>query len=397
MLSKRVVLAGAVLIAGLMLAACGGASGTSGGGGASTSQPVTVTIWHGFTGTENDTFTQVVANFQKANPDITVNVLAVPFDQLQNKFQTEAASGKGPTMIIDPQDRMATYNDASLLATIDTSSLKSVSGLEGGQIGGKQVGIPINGKVLALFYNKSMVTTVPTDWDALLKDAAAGHGIALTADWFHNYMWLPAFGASLLDSNGKAVVDSPEGAKALDYFAMVCKSQGVTCDADDGAMDTLFRQGKVAYRVQGPWASGDYVKDLGADKVGIAKIPTITGQKDPRPWNQFQMIMVSANAKPDEAAASLKFIAYITGTDAQTLFEQKANWIPVNTSVDASQNPLVAGFLAQVPSSDPFPVVKELGNTWDPMGNAVTKILKGTASADALKEAAATINTANKK
>jgi len=42
-------------------------------------------------------------------------------------------------------------------------------------------------------------------------------------------------------------------------------------------------------------------------------------------------------------------------------------------------------------------VVKELSATWDPMGNAVTKILSGTPAADALKEAAATINTANKK
>ena len=59
---------------------------------------------------------------------------------------------------------------------------------------------------------------------------------------------------------------------------------------------------------------------------------------------------------------------------------------------------VVGGFLGQVPYSDPFPVVAELGATWDPMGNAMTQILEGVSSpADALAEAVQTINTANGK
>jgi arabinogalactan oligomer/maltooligosaccharide transport system substrate-binding protein len=393
-MNKKLLLALGILLAGLMLAACGGSTPAAPSG--DQAEAATITIWHSFTGTENDIFDQVVKDFQAANPDVTVNVLAVPFDELQNKFQTEAASGTGPTLIIDPQDRMAVYNDAGLLAPIDTV-FKDVVGLEGGQIGGTQVGIPINNKVLTLLYNKSMVSEVPSDWDGLLADAAAGNGIALTADWFHNYMWLPAFGATLLDGDSKAVVDSAEAAAALDYYATVCGSEGVTCDADDGAMDTLFRQGEVAYRVQGPWASGDYVKDLGAENVGVAKIPAIPGQKEPRPWNQSQMIMLNVNAPEAEAAAAKLFINTMVSSPVQAMFLEKANWIPVNTTVDTASNPVVGGFLAQVPTSDPFPVVKELGATWEPMGNAVTKILAGTPAADALKEANDLINTANGK
>ena len=75
-----------------------------------------------------------------------------------------------------------------------------------------------------------------------------------------------------------------------------------------------------------------------------------------------------------------------------------ANWIPANASVDTSSNPVVGGFLGQVPNSDPFPVAAELGATWDPMGNAMTQILEGVASPeDALSEAANLINTANNK
>ena len=97
-------------------------------------------------------------------------------------------------------------------------------------------------------------------------------------------------------------------------------------------------------------------------------------------------------------AAGLRFIEFYTNTENQTSFLNEASWIPANSSVDPSGNPVVGGFLAQVPASRPFPVASELGATWDPMGNAVTKILEGAASAqDALTEAAGLINTANKK
>jgi arabinogalactan oligomer/maltooligosaccharide transport system substrate-binding protein len=369
---------------------------------AATAEPVTIVVWHGYTETEEAAFSEAVDAFMAANPNVTVNTLAVPFDELQNKFQTEAASGGGPTLITGPQDRMAAYADAGLLAELpaDASFWADLvpASVDGWKVAGVQVGVPLNNKVLALFYNKSMVDTPPETFDELLSMAADGKKLALTADWFHNYMWLPAFGAKLFDDNLKAVIDSPEGAKALAYYKSVCDSDGVTCDGNDGDMDTLFRTGEAAFRVQGPWMSGDAIKDLGVDNVGVAKIPGIPDASDPRPWNQSEMASINANATDAEKTAALELIGYLVGADAQAKFLNEANWIPANSKVDTSGNPVVGGFLAQVPFSDPFPVVAELGATWDPMGNAVTKILEGVSSPeDALKEAAGLINTTNKK
>jgi arabinogalactan oligomer/maltooligosaccharide transport system substrate-binding protein len=363
--------------------------------------PVTISIWHGYIETEEQLLTKAVNDFVAANPNVKVDVLAVPFSDLQNKFQTEAAAGGGPTLTLGPQDRMAGYATAGLLATIpeDTPFLQNLqpAAVAGGKVNGKLVGVPINNKVLALFYNKSMVTEEPADFDALLA-AAKDKGMALTADWFHNYMWAPAFGATFMDDTGKVVIDSPEGADAYTYFKSVCESDGVTCDANDGDMDTLFRQGEVAFRIQGPWASGDFIKDLGADNVGVMVIPTIPGHSAPRPWNQSEMASINVNATPEETAAALKFLEYFTSADVQKEFLNQANWIPANASVDTSSNPVVGGFLKQVPNSDPFPVLPELGATWDPMGNAITQILEGVKTPqEALTEAAQLINTTNNK
>lgn len=399
-----------MLIASLLISACGGGAPATPAAtqppAAATeppaaAAPVTIGIWHGYIETEEQVFSQTVKDFMTANPDITVNVLAVPFTDLVNKYQTEAAAGGGPTLILGPQDRMAGYAAADLLATIpeDTPFLKALvpASVEGGKVGGKLVGVPINNKVLALFYNKTKVTQEPADFDALLA-AAKEHGMALTADWFHNYMWGPAFGATFMDANGKVVIDSPEGAAAYAYFKSVCESEGVTCDANDGDMDTLFRQGQVAFRIQGPWASADFVKDVGEGNVGVMAIPAIPGHGAPRPWNQSEMASVNINAKPEELAAALKFLEYFTSAPVQSIFLNQANWIPSNASVDTSTNPVVGGFLLQVPNSDPFPVLPELGATWDPMQNAITQILEGVAEPQAaLAEAAKLINTTNNK
>ena len=364
-------------------------------------QAVTISIWHGYIETEEQVFSQVVSDFQAANPNIKIDVLAVPFTELQNKFQTEVAAGGGPTLVTGPQDRMAGYAQADLLATMPDSApfLNDLvpAAVEGGKVNGKLVGVPINNKVVAMFYNKSMVDSAPADFDALLS-LAADHGMALTADWFHNYMWAPAFGAKFFDENYKVVIDSPEGAKAYSYFKQVCESKGVTCDANDGDMDTLFRQSEVAFRFQGPWASGDFIKDVGAENVVVTAIPPIPGADYPRPWNQSEMISMNVGATPEEVDAALQFIGYLTSADVQKMFLEKANWIPANANVDTSSNPVVGGFLAQVPHSDPFPVAAELGATWDPMQNAITKILEGVSTPqEALTEAAQIINEANQK
>jgi arabinogalactan oligomer/maltooligosaccharide transport system substrate-binding protein len=94
----------------------------------------------------------------------------------------------------------------------------------------------------------------------------------------------------------------------------------------------------------------------------------------------------------------MQFLEYFTSAEVQTEFLNQANWIPVNASVDTSTNPVVGGFLQQVPNSDPFPVIPELGATWDPMANAMTQILEGVKPPqDALTEAAQLINTTNNK
>jgi len=406
---RLLALISALVMLGLVLAACGPAAETPEPAGqgegepteAAMAEPVTITVWHGYIETEAETFAAAVDDFMAANEDVTVELLAVPFDQLQSKFQTDAAAGGGSTLITGPQDRMAGYNEAGLLAQIpdDASFLSELvpAAVEGGRIGGVLVGVPLNNKVVAMFYNKSLVETPPADFDELLA-AAEELGLAITSDWFHNYMWVSAFGAQLFDDDYRCVLDETGAAEGFAYFKTVCDSPGVTCDPNDGDMDILFRQGLAAFRFQGPWIAGDAISDLGEDNVGATVIPPIPGADYPRTWNQSEVIQISANASEAEQAAALRLIEHLTSAEVQQTFLEAANWIPANQNVDTSVNQVVGGFLDQVPYSDPFPVVTELNATWDPMANAVTQVLEEVLTPEeALVEACELINTANNK
>src|SRR5437867_8468818 len=59
-----------------------------------------VTIWHSYHtgGSEEAALTKLVNQYQTDHPNVKVNVLAIPFDQIFNKYETDTAAGGGPDM-----------------------------------------------------------------------------------------------------------------------------------------------------------------------------------------------------------------------------------------------------------------------------------------------------------
>ena len=80
-----------LVIASLALAACGG------GGDASTTQGE-VTFWHAYdTGSaEEAALAKLLEQAKTDLPNITINVLQVPFNDIFNKYDTDVAAGGGP-------------------------------------------------------------------------------------------------------------------------------------------------------------------------------------------------------------------------------------------------------------------------------------------------------------
>lgn len=368
-----------------------------------TAAPVTITIWHGMTGAEQDALTTIITNFQTANPNITVTTLAVPFDQLQNKFTTEASTGAGPDLFFGPKDWIGTLADASLISPLDDISAQAgldqliPTTLDANKYKGKIYAFPKSSDLMALWYNTSMLKTPPTTSDELLTDAAQ-YGLALNYGFYQAAGFIFAEGGQLFDSTQKCTLDQGTGSvDALNWLLKAYKAPGVQSDTNGSNLDALFKGGKVAMIFNGEWATGDYETALGAANVAIVPPFTMSPSgKTFAPFLGMKNIYLSANSKGDARTAAIAFLKYMSTPDAQAVFA-KVGHIPTNPNVPVTDQ-ATKEFIEQSKSTTYFPNEPQMGAVWTPAGDMITKVL--TAGEDptaAVAAAVQTINTANNK
>jgi len=81
-----------------------------------------VTLWHAYqTGSaEESTLGELIANAQAAYPDMTINVLQIPFSEIFNKLQVEVAAEGGPDMFVAPNDDLGNWARGDLIIPLDS-------------------------------------------------------------------------------------------------------------------------------------------------------------------------------------------------------------------------------------------------------------------------------------
>ncbi len=369
--------------------------------------PGEVTLWHGYTGAEADTLQEAVNTLQQKNPDFKVNLLAVPFDQLKNKYSTEASTGGGPDLVIGPSDWIGDYAEANVIQPYDgMAGVSDITGMlvpsavEVAKYNGKLYGIPSNTKNVALYYNKDLVKDLPKNTDDLLAMAsklATGnvkYGAALNAGFYHAVGYNFAFGGKLFTDPTHIDLTTQGTVDWLNWMKKAKDTPGVFIkNGADDDINNLFTSGQAAMVINGPWALGDYRKALGADKVGVAVAPdTATGGKF-APFVGTENYYLNPNSKNQKAA--LAFVDYIVSPGVQQIFVDKAGQVSTNTKVDLSSNPDLKAFAEQAKQGTPFPTYPAMGKVWDPAGNMINEVLDGKAQpAEAAKQANDAINSA---
>jgi len=361
----------------------------------------TLTVWHAWTGAEQDALQRALGAFQSNNPDLQLNLLQVPFDQLKNKFTLEASTGGGPDLLIGPKDWIGELAQANLIQSMDTVAPDLLATLNPAAVTansyrGQVWALPESTEAVALFYNPSLVPSPPTSVDELLS-IAASTGVGVNSGFYHFSGFIFASGGQLFDDSQRIVLNQNAGtASALSWLWTARNSQGVTVDADGSKLDALFKDRRIGMVFNGPWATGDYVRALGRENVAIA--PPIRVSETGTTFAPFlgtKNVFLSANAQNQEAAVA--FMRYLVSADVQTTMAETAGHIPSNPAALIA-DPVLAGFLAQTQSATYFPNEPEMGAVWTPASDMITKVIEGRAEpAVAVEEATETINRANRK
>lgn len=370
-----------------------------------------LTLWHGWTGAEADTLTNdILPAWTAAYPNVKINVLAVPFDQLKAKYSTESATGGGPDILIGPIDWIGELTTGELIQPIDqfvdeaTLSQYLPSTVDALKYDGKLMAMPESFEAVAMYYNKTLMPTPvanTADLDKLAADVAAAnsgsYGLALYSDFYHPAGYFFGFGGKLFNEDYTSAVNSPETVAFLDWMNGLQSKPGYFLQNDDNAISSLFKEGKAAAVFNGPWALGDYTTALGADNVGVAPLPLISEANgaSPAPFIGVKNLMMNSNIDGDQAKLAATFMTWFTSPASESFLVEKAGHLPAHTGVDVSGNAIAQAFIAQAETGTPLPTVPQMGQVWEPVGNMITSVLSGDAtSADAAKKAQEQIDQA---
>ncbi len=348
-----------MMVATMVLTACGGASPTP--------TTTTVTFWHAYgTGTLEETaLTAVLAQAAVDMPDITISVLQVPFNDIYNKYRTDVAAGGGPDMFVAPNDSLGDDARAGLIADItDLVSGKlgdyAPLSIEGMSTGGRIYGVPESLKAVVLWYNKSLLPTPPATTADLQALMEGGTPVSISFGCYHHWGFFSDFGGKIFDSNYKVIADQGSGVTdAMTYLNglyQISKANGWPKTDSEGLAP--FSEGKVVAITNGNWAMGDYRTALG-DNLGVAPLPAgPSGVASPLLGVDGYYI----NPNSFNKDAAIKVALYLTGASAEKIM-MGAGHVPAITTA-AVTDPLLKGLQEAFKNGYVRPQVPQLGLYW---------------------------------
>jgi multiple sugar transport system substrate-binding protein len=361
----------------------------------------TITVWA--MGTEGEKLPALAKDFEAANPGVTVKITPVPWDAAHDKLATAIAGRQTPDVSLVGTTWMGEFARAGALDPtpdiIDRSAFFP-GAWDTTAVNGTSYGVPWYVETRLIYYRKDLAQRAgvqpPTSWSgltafatALQQKANAKWGMYLQpggqGSWqtFLPFAWQN--GAALADADNKNfTLDSPEMAKALDYYASFFKTGLAPKDLAQGQLEQGFVTGTIGSFVSGPWHLGILADQGGPsflDKVGLAKMPV---EKAGTSFVGGGDMVVFKDTKNRDTA--WKFVQFLSRPETQVKWYHTASDLPAVKSSWADSalqsDPMLSVFGQQLNDAKSPPTV----STWEQVASVidgeVEKSTKGNESSE---------------
>jgi len=285
-------------------------------------------------------FDKTIANFESQHPNIKVNRISKPWNELWPSLTAWAQSEEMPDVFATHGSWLATLSEWNALYDLqevieenaDDEYIEN-TGVMGpyyyGTYKGKVNGATWGYFVYGFFYNVEFFQEnnleLPGTWDEFeellryLREEKDMYGISLVWSSPEGYSHFPYLqwgwraanaGGKMYDEESKPAFNSPEGKLAMEYWKRLYDDDLISPNAEAMTVQQArgdFCSGKVPFIIDGPWIKGT-CESLGGEFT-VAMMPPICGEENCGSVVTFQYLSVGANSEHPEAA--FEFIKYM--------------------------------------------------------------------------------------
>jgi arabinogalactan oligomer/maltooligosaccharide transport system substrate-binding protein len=389
-----------LVLATMVVAACGGSSNNT--PTTTVNRSGTITIWHGYEGTYLDSKKAIYDAYTKQYPNVTISLVHKP--NLTDAVTAAAGAGQGPDIVAWVDDQIGKWVKLEAIKPMDPyvsrdymTSQFTPAAVDAATFEGKTYGMPEAVEAITIIYNKKLISSsqVPKTTDALVSFAQSysqsnpgSFGVVWNPkDAYFQAPWIYGSGGFYVKADGTVGLNTAGTKAGFNYIASF--KGAMPAGVDYGIADTLFKEGKAAMIINGPWSVADYVK-AGVD-YGYATLPMVkTSGKAASPFVGVKTLMLGAySTNPALAVDVMKFFSNQANQTTMVLATRE---IPANKLALADAKvqaiPDIAGFGAQVKNGVPLPNTPFMSALWDPVAKALEAVWTGKQSVDdALRDA----------
>jgi multiple sugar transport system substrate-binding protein len=370
-----------LVLAALLLGAagCGGGSSSSSNTsvkpGSVDKTPVTITLWHPWTGDEKKLFEQALDGFKTQYPWITLKLVGFPDSDVFDQQVIKAVKGgNAPDAVLSfGPDYVGQYCSSGLWQDLkphmDADGIKiedfAPAAISYTNFDDKQCALPSLTDAYGLYYNTDMfakagITDPPKTLDELAEDAKKltvknSDGTLKVVGFVPLQNWeqlgisdiARAYGGEMLDDSGQPVVSSdPAWPKAFEWqkslidfygYENITKFFAANTDSEFSASNA-FETGKVAMMWDGEWRTAFIAREHPELKYATAPFPVGEDNTDNYGSARVGGTIVGipdGSPNPDAAWLVVKYLS--TDTGYLTFMANKVRNVP--TTNEAATSP----------------------------------------------------------
>lgn len=399
---------GAVAVAALVLAACGRDDADDGAENGDTPTPAPaetgpvegeISVWA--MGAEGENLGVLAEDFMAENPEVTVDVTAVPWDAAHERIVNAIAGGEVPDVSLIGTTWMGEFATLGGLdptpETIDPSQF-----FEGAWnttvVDGVSYGVPWYVETRLLYYRTDLaeqagMTEPPANWDELkqlaqgMSEAGAQYGIGLQPAQIGAWQtWMPFFwqqGGEIVDDSGNFTIGSEACVEALTYYDSF-NEEGLSPAADfpEIVIEDAFAKGDLGSFISGPWMIG-IITDAGADPETWTVAHQPTEQSGTSFVGGGNLAVFSDS---DNKAAAWAFVEYASQPEVQVKWYETVSDLPaVQAAWDdpaLADDELLAAFGEQLDDAKAPPSIP----TWEQIASVIDAQIEQVTLGDATPE-----------